>query len=160
MYSPARELRGAARSVLPAGAFLRRDRGCALFVSDAPRLCPPAQLAEALADAGFVHEIGDGLVRLWPGPDWLTGFEARFPEPPDAFCASLVRFRGLRAEPESLELFALAARIMEGEPNGGFERRLRQRAAECLRMNAMNRTSIHGGGLYACALGRHLIKEA
>ena len=101
-----------------------------------------------------------GLLRLTPGPVWLERLEAAFPEPPDAFCETLARFRGMRPEPESLALFALAIKRIDGAADDGrFERRLRQRAAECLRLNANDATS-HGGGLYACALARSFLTEA
>ena len=53
MHSLARILRQAAADALPEGAFLRRDRGDALFVTNAPGLCPGADWATALAEAGF-----------------------------------------------------------------------------------------------------------
>ena len=160
MRSLAAQLREAARAALPEGAFLRRDRGEALFVSDAPRLCPASEWAPSLDRAGFRHEISGGLLRLTPGPVWLERLEAAFPAPPDAFCETLARFRGMRPEPESLALFALAIKRIDGAADDGrFERRLRQRAAECLRLNANDATS-HGGGLYACALARSFLTEA
>ena len=68
------------------------------------------------------------------------------------------RFAGREIEAESLALFAAGARVLDGDADDGrFERRLRQRAAACLR--AQNPAS-HGGGLYVCALLNHLIKEA
>ena len=101
-----------------------------------------------------------GLLYLTPGPAWLADLEARFPAPPDAFCETLARFRGMRPEPESLALFALAIKRIDGAADDGrFERQLRQRAAECLRLNANDATS-HGGGLYACALARSFLTEA
>ena len=90
----------------------------------------------------------------------LAALEARCPAPPDAFCETLARFRGMRPEPESLALFALAIKRIDGAADDGrFERQLRQRAAECLRLNANDATS-HGGGLYACALARSFLTEA
>ena len=161
MNSFALKLRQAARAALPAGAFLRRDRGDGLFIIDAPRRCPDGDWRPALREAGFAVETRDGLACLSPAPIWLKKLEARFPEPPDAFCASLFRFAGLAPETESLMLFALGARTLDGgDGNEGFNRALRQRAAECLRLNA-NRPEgpTCGGGLYACALLHHLIEE-
>ncbi len=160
MCSLAEQLRAAARAALPERAFLRRDRGDALFVSDAPRLCPPSEWAPALDRAGFIHKADGGLLRLTPGPAWLERLEARFPEPPDAFCATLARFRGVPPEAESLALFAQAVKLLDGAPNDDrFDRQLRQRAAVCLRLNQNNNIT-HGGGLYACALARYIILEA
>lgn len=154
-------LRGAARAALPEGAFLRRDRGDALFVSDAPRLCPGADLAEALSRAGFRCAIDGGLARLYPGEIWLTRLEAEFPEPPDALCRSLRLFAALPPEEESLRLFTLGLRALDGEACAAlYDRRLRQRAAQCLRLNRTGPQSpARGGGLYACALLASLLKE-
>ncbi|MDO4865978.1 MAG: hypothetical protein Q4C10_05435 [Clostridia bacterium] len=161
MNSFALELRQAARAALPEAAFLRRDRGDGLFVTDAPRRCPDGGWRQALREAGFAVETRDGLARLSPAPTWLKTLEARFPEPPDALCASLFRFAGRAPEAESLRLFALGARTLDGE--GGderFDRALRQRAAECLRLNGIHPEGpTLGGGLYACALLHYLIEE-
>lgn len=158
MLSLNERLRAAARAALPEGAFLRRDRGEALFVTDAPRLRPEAACAQALRGAGFFCERRDRLLCLSPGPEWLVRLEADHPDPPDAFSRSLFRFAGLAPEEESLCLFALGARILDGDADDGrFERRLRQRTATCLRLNTP--TNPCGGGLYACALLRHIIKE-
>jgi len=161
MDSLAKRLRQAARVALPDGAFLRRDRGDTLFVSDAPGRFDKEGLLPALARAGFEGKIDGALVRMWPGSGWLYRLEAAFCEPPDAFCASLVRFAGREADGESLALFSLGARLLDGEADDGrFDRALRQRAAECLRLNRTTDGPLHGGGLYACALLRYLIKEA
>ena len=73
-------LRAVAAGALPQGAFLRRDRGDALFVSDAPRLASVAALAGALARAGFRCEASGGLIQLWPDALWLARTEAERPE--------------------------------------------------------------------------------
>ena len=160
MNSFALKLRQAARAALPEGAFLHRDRGEGLFVTDAPRREPGGRWRAALSEAGFILSEDGGLARLSPAPAWLNRLEARYPEPPDALCASLQRFAGEPPEPESLALFALGARALDGEDDHGrFERQLRQRAAACLRLNRTQSTR-HGGGLYACALLAHIIKEA
>ena len=154
-------LREAARAALPEGAFLRRDRGEALFATDAPRLSPDADWPGALARAGFACELQGGLAFITPGPKWLAALERAWPAPPDDLCRSLARFAGLEPDGESLRLFALGARRLDGDPEvgGRFERRLRQRAAECLRLNAHSDQN-RGGGLYACALMNHIIREA
>lgn len=156
----AKALRAAARSALPEGAFLKRARGEGLFITDAPRLRPNGNWREALEAAGFVLSEENGLVRLSPAPTVLSALEARFPEPPDALSASLFPFAGRPPEPESLALFALGARVLDGgDGRDAFDRRLRQRAAVCLRLNSARSTN-HGGGLYACALLITLMKEA
>ena len=146
----AEALRGAARAVLPAGAFLRRDRGDGLFVTDAPRL--DGRCEEALRAAGFeVEEIG-GLLRISPAACWLTSLMDAWPAPPDFLCGTLKRFRGA-PERESLALFARGAKLLLGEPDDhSFDRQLRQRAAVCLRAGG-------GGGLYGCGILRYFINN-
>lgn len=153
-------LRQAARAALPEGAFLKRARGEGLFVTDAPRLCPAGAWREALDAAGFDVAEAGSLARLSPSPSRMLELEARYPEPPDHLCASLFPFAGKPPEAQSAALFALGARALDGGNDGGdFERRLRRRAAACLRLNRTQSTD-HGGGLYACALLAYLQKEA
>ena len=148
------ELRRAARAALPEGAFLRRDRDEALFVTDAPRRAPDIDWPARFAEAGFLCTMDGGLAHLSPGPKWLAALEAAHPEPPDFFSASLRRFAGMEPGAEQLRLFAEGAKALEtGAGTEAFDRRLRQRAAECLR------NGIDGGGLYACALIRTIIEE-
>lgn len=156
-----RALREAAAAALPPEAFLRRDRGEALFVTDAPALRPQTDWAAALAGAGFDCARAGNLLRLWPGAMWLIRLERACPQPPDALSRSLARFLGLAPERESLDLFALGARALDGGEGGGaYDRRLRRRAAECLRLNRITPIEpIRGGGLYACALLDHIIME-
>ena len=113
--------------------------------------------ATALADAGFLSRQEGGLLKLTPGPAWLEHVETAFPLPPDEFCRGFVPFRGVPPEPESLALFALGARCLDGDDAfARFDRHLRQRAAVCLRLNrAQPREPLRGGGLYACALLHH-----
>ena len=134
MHDLCRALRAAATATLPAGAFLRRDRGDALFVTDAPRVDPRADWALRLAGAGFLCAARDGLLRLWPDAGWLTRLEQACPDPPDDLCRSLLRFRGLSPDGAGLKLFALGLRCLDGgEGAARFDRLLRQRAAQCLR---------------------------
>ena len=143
-------LRSAARGALPESAFLRRDRGDGLFVTDAPRRCPDFDWASSLARAGFEgRPLPGGLLALRPGPAWLAALAAEHPEPPDFLCASLKRF-DRPAEPESLALFAGIAKALEADDGLAVcEKALRQRAAVCLRTGG-------GNGLYACALAARL----
>ena len=151
----------AAREALPPEAFLKRDRGEGLFVTDAPRLFPEADWEGRLAAGGFVCVRRGGLIRLIPGPRWLMALEQRHPVPPDFFCESLMPFRGQAVEAESLSLFASGVRcMMSGEGRAAFRRQVGRRAAQCLRMR---RTSPdagqNGGGLYACGLLNHCMEE-
>lgn len=157
MHSLAQILRDAAAATLPAGAFLRRDRGDALFVTDAPRISARMDWAGALFEAGFYCTGSGGILRLWPAEVWLTRLEAACPDPPDTLCQSLLRFRGRIPDGESLKLFAFGMRCLDGGDGAArFDRQLRQRAAACLRLNAMNPSDpTRGGGLYACALLDH-----
>ena len=162
MRSPlSRALRDAAASVLPPRAFLKRDRGDALFVTDAMALQPETDWAAALHRAGFDCAASGDLLRLWPGAAWLTRLERACPQPPDALSQSLFRFAGRPPDGESLALFALGARALDGGVGADrFDRLLRRRAAECLRLNQTTPTEpMRGGGLYACALLEHIIKE-
>ena len=144
MHSLARTLRTAAAAALPEGAFLRRDRDDALFVTDAPRFGFRLDLAARLFEAGFYCTDNGGLLRLWPAEIRLTRLEAACPDPPAALS-------------QSLKLFALGLRCLDGGDGAiRFDRQLRQRAATCLRLNAMNPSDpTRGGGLYACALLDH-----
>lgn len=154
----ARQLRRAATRILPSGAFLRRDRGGALFVTDAPRRAPGSGWPDRFAGAGFIGREAEGLVHLTPGAAWLKQLEAAFPEPPDGFSATLFRFAGLAPDGAALALFAQGVRTLDAKQNDGeFERRLRQRAAEALRADSHDARI--RGGLYACALIRYMIEE-
>ena len=157
MHSLSLTLRATAAAALPEGAFLRRDRGDALFVTDAPRIDSRMDWAARLSDAGFYCAGNGRLLRLWPAEVWLTRLEAACPVPPDALCRSLSRFRGHSPDGESLKLYAFGMRCLDGGDGAAhFDRQLRQRAAACLRLNAMNPPDpTRGGGLYACALLDH-----
>ena len=145
----ARRLRDAARARLPEGAFLRRDRGDALYVTDAPLRGGKVDWAAA----GFICREVEGLARLTPSTVWLDRLEARYPEPPDPLCRSLRRFSG-PPDAAALALFARAVKQLDGgERDPRYSRDLRQRAAVCLREH------IPGGGLYACALANYLIEK-
>lgn len=157
MHSLAQMLRTAAAAALPEGAFLRRDRDDALFVTDAPRFSARTDWAGPLSEAGFYCAVSGGLLRLWPAEIWLSRLEASRPDPPNDLCRSLFRFRGRSPDGESLKLYALGMRCLDGGDGAArFDWKLRQRAAACLRLNAMNpEEPTCGGGLYACALLDH-----
>lgn len=145
----ARTLRDAARSRLPEGAFLRRDRGDALFVTDAPLRGGSVDWAAA----GFICRENEGLARLTPSAIWLQRLESLCPEPPGPLCRSFRRFSG-PPDDVALTLFARAMKRLDGgERDPRYARDLRQRAAVCLREH------IPGGGLYACALANYMIEK-
>lgn len=160
MHSFFEQMREAARQALPEHTFLRLDRGDALFATDAPRWAPEGPLEVSLTRAGFLAHVDGEVMHLWPGPVWFARLEARYPEPPDGLSASLVRFAGHEIDGESIALFARGARLLgDGTDDRYYEKRLRQRAAVCLRQNRMTDGRLLGGGLYACALLLYLTKE-
>lgn len=143
----AREMREAVSSALPEGAFLRRDRGDALYVTDAPR----RGVNVDWDGLGFICRTENGLARLTPGSKWLRLLEERYPEPPNHLCATLKRFAG-EPDQEVLKLFSTGMKLLDGGPfDPSYERRLRQQAAVALRTH-------HGGGLYACGIILHLVQ--
>jgi len=145
-------IRQAAASLLPARAFLRRDRENALFITNAPRIDSDKNWPEVFSPAGFIACEENGLVRLTPDADWLLKLENNWPEAPDHLSRSLERFRGMSPGPEVLSLFALGIRILDGDPVPDYEGRLRRLSAVCLRTGS-------GGGLYACGIINHLIQK-
>lgn len=161
MNSFAEEMRRCARQALPEEAFLRRDRMGALYVTDAPEWWTEGEITRSLERAGFMPRFGNDLAELWPAPVWLMRLEDEYPEPPDFFSATLAGFHASRGiDDHSVRLFALGVRLLDGDRDDGrFERRLRQRAAVCLRSNRMTDEYTLGGGLYACALLRYMLKE-
>ncbi len=142
-----REMRSRLRAELPPRAFLKRDRGETLFVSNAPAIDPSFSSA-----AGFTLTRRGTLACFLPDESWLMRLEARHRTPPDAFCASLLRFRGAKVAPETLLLFALGVKLPEtADAPDVFDKRLRQAAAVALR------GGMSGGGLYALALIDHML---
>jgi hypothetical protein len=131
-------LRARVRAAIPPAAFLRRDRGDALYVTDAPRHGFSGEIP------GLRAAISSGLMRLYVTPGLLDAWDF----PPDALALSLVRFRSLPPAESALCLFAEGLKCLE-DPNPAairaYDKRLRQAAAVALRAGG-------GGGLYACAL--------
>ena len=154
-------LRRAVKEVLPPGAFLKRDRGDALFVTDAPRHLPNADWTSLLEEEGFTCTAKGDLLALRPMALWMQRLEAEFDTsgPPDDLCRSLLRYRGHIVQPENLRLFVAGTRILDGEMNDGtYEKSLRQQAALCLRYDRLEPSIVpRGGGLYACALLNHML---
>lgn len=148
----AQEIRRAASTLLPEKAFLRRDRQDGLFVTNACRLVPERDWILAFTRSRFIVRESGGVLRLWPDASWFFQLEKTFSEPPDHLSRTLFRFAGIPPSPESIALFALGVRILDGDPIHDYENRLRRRAAVALR-------SASGGGLYACSLVNHLIRK-
>lgn len=148
-----RQMRETLSAILPQRAFLRRDRADALYISNAPRFDSETDWILSCAEAGFRSKEENGLLRFWPSEAWLKRLEDRFDASPDFLCSTLERFKKLPADEESLYLFALGVRLLDGDNSIiDYEKRLRNRIAVCLRSDG-------GGGLYACGLLNHIIKE-
>ena len=130
------ELREYVRGALPEGASLRRDRGDALYITDAPRLGWTGSLS------GFSVEICGPLARISP----LAETMARCDYAPDRLARELSGMKGASAE--ALMLFIECIKCAEAPDRGTYERcdrKLRQTAAKALRTGG-------GEGLYYCAL--------
>ena len=150
-------LRAAAASALPPGAFLRRDRGEALYVTDAPRFLPGDDgWLRRLEQAGFRCRVRGALCRLTPDDRWFARLTEAFPEPPDDLSRSVRDFSDPAADDSLYALFAAGVKLLDAgaraEPAAAlaYRRALRQTVAVCLR----NHTK--PAGLYACAVIAHL----
>lgn len=150
---PLRQMRAALRAQLPTRAFLKRDRGDALFITNAPAFDP------ALRELpGFIAERRGALMAVLPDAGWVARLERRCPEPPDELSASLLRFRGQAPDRENLVLFARGAKLLDAPGAasaaeiGAFDRALRQRAALALRGGC-------GGALYAASVLNARIRQ-
>lgn len=144
------QLRRELRELLPPRAFLRRDRGDALYVTDAPRFADARELCAALETAGFCCEPRREQLAIFPGVQRLIELERRCP-PPNFFCASLMKLRGLPPCEDALKLFAVGVRLLEHPEKFAYARHARQLAALCLRTRS--------GGAYACALIDFAMRE-
>ena len=137
--------------LLPERAFLRRARGDAAFITNAPMF---AEIP--LESHGFLCEYQGTLMTISPGAQFITEFEMNHPDPPDFFCQTLLRFRGQSPCAEAVKLFAVGVRLLEhADKNESrlYDHRVRNLAAVCLRENL--------GGAYACALlAHHILKGA
>ena len=152
LLPPLDKLRAELKPLLPERAFLKRDRGDALLITNAPALgCAPEVLP------GCIVETCGTLLRILPDADWVAAYEARIPEPPDHLSRTLLRFRGIEADMDNLHLFARIAKLLDAQPSPGeieaCDRALRNRAALALRGSC-------GGGLYACACVRALLNHS
>ena len=130
------ELRDYVRGALPQGASLRRDRGGALYITDAPRLGWTGTLS------GFSVEICGPLAKISP----LCGTMARCDYAPDRLAREISGMKG--ASKEALEIFIECMKCAEAPDSGAYgrcDRKLRQSAAKELRAGG-------GEGLYYCAL--------
>ena len=127
-------------------AFLRRARSAELFVTDAPRRCAdPNALDAALRAAVWVVLPSDGLLFLSPDPEKLRALEAVC-QAQGPLAERFRRFQGLEIDREGTELIVEGLKLLWADGDAsGWEKRVRQRAALCLRRKT------GGGGLYLCA---------
>lgn len=129
-------LRDTARAALPAGAFLKRDRGGAMYITNAPAMGWSGEIE------GFRVETEGGMARLYITSELMQKCDFA----PDALARELLRFTG--ASDESTALFARCMKCAEAPEAAGYakcDRLLRQAAAAALREGG-------GDGLYYCAL--------
>ena len=145
--SPMQVMRDAIQPHLPPKAFLKRDRGEGLLVTNAPVFDPNFDLIP-----GFILERQGSLLRILPDESWIIRMEEAYPEPPDFFSRTLMRFRGELPDRQNLLLCVQGLKLMDAgnAPTcveiSAYDRTLRQRAAQALRGGAS------GAGLYAAAL--------
>ena len=130
------------------GAFLRRDRGAGLYVTDLPaKQGDCAAFIGAMEEAGIRVERDGLLLRLVPDTRWAAAFvdwaEARIE--PGALTRQLEKTRGRPVCPEETACWLEGMKRIELGDAGDYERVLRQTAAAALRKKG-------GGLLYACGL--------
>ena len=142
-------LRRAARGPLPGvlGAFLRTDRGDALYVSDALRRgMPLAPLAPAYDAIGFNAAENDGLLYLTPRDAWMPRVTDVIykPEYEDEQSRLLARLSSRDIAAFETELWLNCVKCAEGalDPDALF-RRVREAAAVCLRAGMGGGSLIH-----------------
>jgi hypothetical protein len=124
---------------IPDGAFLRRDRGRGLYVTDAPARGGMA------VPAGFRVESDGRLAHIYIDDRAMEEIAGRLELSSDALSEELERFRG--GSREAAELFSDILKALEapgGADIAGLDRRVRQAAAVALRAGG-------GEGLYYCA---------
>lgn len=145
--NPAAEMRALLKSLLPEKAFLRRDRGSGLFVSNAPVFAPDLK-----ALPSFYMEKEGMLLRIFPDESWIERIEHACGGMDADLCRSLERFRGENISPEAMTLLCAGLKILDAGDSAlpgeieVFDRNVRQLAARALR------GGICGGGIYALSL--------
>lgn len=126
-----------ARACLPESAYLKRDRGDALLITNV-----------GCEVEGFARIPRGNLTALLPTPERILRYEQN--PPTGTFSASLIRFRGQTADEKNVLLFARGVKLFgSGTPSelAAFDRAVRQTSAAALRTGS-------GGGVYALALLR------
>lgn len=128
------------------GAFLRCDRGNALYVTNAP-----VMIDEKIDwdTAGFFAREEGKLCFLVPGEGWIEPFEAwaRAQVQCARLSGAICNAGFEQTDKEDMRLFIDGIKRLEMKGDAaGYERLVRQRAAVCLRERS------GGGTLVACAL--------
>ena len=121
---------------LPEGPYLRRERGTALYVTNAPAKGWAGEIE------GFSVDVQGAIARLSVIPDILEKCDYA----PDRLACELESFRGTSAE--AAEIFSECMKCIEAPERALWDkcdRRIRQAAAVALRSGG-------GNGLYYCAL--------
>lgn len=138
------------------GAFLRCDRGGALYATNLPARCDHwRELAQAMRDAGFQVEERGALLAVVPDRAWRTRFEQWAAE---QSCESeLTRLFRQSAgqsvcDAETRAWIEGVKRLELCQGLGDYEKTLRQAAAVALRKRC-------GGALYACGLCLDMLRE-
>ena len=147
-------LREAALSLIPEnqGIFLRCDRGEALYVTNAPaRTETPIDWETA----GFAVRTEGKLVFLTPDAAWIGRLEEWLAAKTDARLACAIRPADFH-ETADMDMALLIEGVKLIELRGdvrGYEKKVRQRAAVCLREKS------GGGTLGVCALITDYLNE-
>ncbi|MBO4884603.1 MAG: hypothetical protein J5602_04760 [Clostridia bacterium] len=132
----------------PAGAFLRCDRGGALYVTNLPAKCGNwAAAAAALEADGLTVAHRGGPLFIAPGVCWAAAFE-RWAEGlarPGELTRQLAKRRGMPVCAAETACWLAGMKRLELNDRSDYERQVRQAAAVALREKC-------GGLMYACGL--------
>lgn len=141
-------MRAEVREALDSRAFLRLDRGSALFVSNAPLF--QKQFSEI---EGFEIRRGENLIFVYPSAERVRTIEKGIGMAEDGLSETLFRFAGQDVPESTRDLFSACLKLKQtcAPDLARADRILRQSAALALR------GAIPGGGLFLCARLLHEI---
>ncbi len=138
------------------GAFLRCDRGGALYVTNLPARCNDWRtIEEAMCAAEFLIEKRGALLTVVPDGAWRTRFEQwAAPQCGESELTRLFRQSGARSvcDEETDAWIEGIKRLELHQGLGDYEKTVRQAAAVVLRKRC-------GGALYACGLCLDMLRE-
>lgn len=141
--NPAESMRRLARAQLPDRAFLKRDRGDCLLITNAPAFDP-----EICRLSGFLCARRGVLLALLPDESWIEAWEDQ--PPADSLSEAFLRFRGQKTDMAALKCFAQGAKLLDGGASGEEQRRYEQNLRQWAALALRNARS--PGALYASAL--------